>query len=212
MSNGVQRKNGESNGLGIAGFVVSLVGLLSCGLLSPIGLIMSLIALGREPKGLAIAGVVIGAVGSCGIISGVIFFPVAIAAILAAVGLGAAAAALGGPNIEAKVDIATLSAMVEHYSEEHGGQLPLTLAEATKPLGSDSPFLKDRWNHEYVYMPSPDGRNFVIFSKGEDGVPGTADDIYLDEKDKPAATAAPSTPTAPTTPDAGSGSSEGESQ
>ena len=206
MANGGQRRDGESNGLGIAGFVVSLVGLLSCGLLSPIGLIMSLVALGREPKGLAIAGVVLGAVGSCGIISGVIFFPVAIAAILAAVGLGAAAAALGGPQIEAKVDMATLTAMVGHYSAEHGGQLPATLAEATRSLGSDSPFLKDRWNHEYVYSLAPDGKSFVLFSMGEDGVAGTADDIYLDEKDKP------SQPTAPTTPDAGTETSSGTSQ
>lgn len=59
----------ESNGLGIAGFVVSLCGLiLTCGCASPIGLVLSLVALRKEPRGLAIAGTVIGAIGSLMII------------------------------------------------------------------------------------------------------------------------------------------------
>lgn len=54
----------RTNGLGTAGFIVSLVGFLSCGFLSPIGLVLSLIALGRQPRGLAIAGFVLGLIGS----------------------------------------------------------------------------------------------------------------------------------------------------
>lgn len=50
--------------MGIAGFVLSLLGLVSCGLLSPIGLILSWIGMYREPKGLAIAGFVMGLIGS----------------------------------------------------------------------------------------------------------------------------------------------------
>jgi type II secretory pathway pseudopilin PulG len=52
------------NGLGIAGFVTSLVGMLTCGVLSPVGLILSLIALVKPPRGFAIAGTIIGIVGS----------------------------------------------------------------------------------------------------------------------------------------------------
>ena len=52
--------------MGVAGFVVSLVGFTSLGLLSPIGLILSIIGMRREPKGLAIAGLVVGIVGTIG--------------------------------------------------------------------------------------------------------------------------------------------------
>ena len=45
-----------TNGLAIVGFVLAIVGIFSSGILCPIGLIISLIALGREPKGFAIEG------------------------------------------------------------------------------------------------------------------------------------------------------------
>ena len=53
-----------TNGLGIAGFIVSLVGFLSCGLLSPIGFLLSLVGLTKQPRGFAIAGAIIGAIGT----------------------------------------------------------------------------------------------------------------------------------------------------
>lgn len=59
-------KTGGVNGLGIAGFVVSIVGVLTCGTLSLISLPLSLIALAWKPRGMAIAGTVISLVG-CGI-------------------------------------------------------------------------------------------------------------------------------------------------
>ena len=54
----------EQNGLGTASFVCSIVGLFSAGILSLVGLILGAIAMRREPKGLAIAGFVIGLVGT----------------------------------------------------------------------------------------------------------------------------------------------------
>lgn len=54
-----------TNGLGVAGFIVSLSGLiLTCGLLCPVGLLMSTLALFSKPRGFAFAGVVIGAIGT----------------------------------------------------------------------------------------------------------------------------------------------------
>ena len=61
----------ESNGMAIGGFVCSLVGLLLCcgGIVSIIGLILSIIGLSKSKqmngsgKGLAIAGIIIGAIG-----------------------------------------------------------------------------------------------------------------------------------------------------
>ena len=56
-------KPSQTNSLGTAGFVVSLIGLFTCGLLSIFGLGMSLFGLAKNPKGLAIAGTVVGLVG-----------------------------------------------------------------------------------------------------------------------------------------------------
>lgn len=223
MAEGVQRKSGESNGLGIAGFVISLVGLCSGGLLSPIGLIISLVALGKEPKGLAIAGVVIGALGSCGIILSLVFLPVVFVGVLIAVGATAAAlalaAALGGPDLEAFVEMQILSGFVEKYEDSHGA-LPPTLVDAVGSGSTNSGLLKDPWGHDYVYVIEPGGNSYKIFCAGPDGVPATADDIQKDgfnwPKSTPSSTTttpsneqnppeAPKAPEAPAAPGAGTG-------
>jgi hypothetical protein len=82
----------QDNNLGTAGFVISLVGILSCGFLSPVGAILSLMALNKEPKGLAIAGLVIGILGSAWVVVALIFGLFAVFA--AAIGIGAKAALL----------------------------------------------------------------------------------------------------------------------
>jgi hypothetical protein len=48
------------NTLGIVGFVFSLLGVVTCGLLGPVGLLLSLLALFKRPRGFATAGAVIG--------------------------------------------------------------------------------------------------------------------------------------------------------
>ena len=72
-----------SNGLGVAGFVTSLVSLLfTCGFLSPISLLLSLIGLTKKPRGFAIAG---------SLISGLqllLILIIGVGPILALVGLG----------------------------------------------------------------------------------------------------------------------------
>ena len=54
----------SSNPLGIAGFVISILGILSCGLLAPLGLLLSGMAMFRRPRGLATAGTVLGGMAS----------------------------------------------------------------------------------------------------------------------------------------------------
>lgn len=55
----------QSNGLGVAGFVISLIGLLLCGgFLCPLGLLLSFIAMFKEPRGMAVAGFLIGLLGT----------------------------------------------------------------------------------------------------------------------------------------------------
>lgn len=169
-----------ANGLGIAGFVCSVIGLCTGGLLSPVGLILSLIALNRPPRGLAIAGVVIGALGSCGIIVAAVFVPVLIALALAALGLTAAAvglAALAGPDVEAQVEMAILAFNVEDYKKQHSGALPSSLLDAAQGVDPNSGLFKDPWGHEYIFEPAEDGSTYRIYSAGLDGIPATADDI-----------------------------------
>ncbi|PHS11415.1 MAG: hypothetical protein COA78_09840 [Blastopirellula sp.] len=54
----------ETNTMGLVGFIFSLVGFISCGLLSPIALLVSLIGLLKAPRGFAIAGSAISLLGT----------------------------------------------------------------------------------------------------------------------------------------------------
>lgn len=150
----------ETNGLGIAGFICSIVGFVTCGLLSPLGLLFSLIALFRSPRGFAIAGTVLGAIGS------LFFFLVGMAMLLpllAVVGIGAAAFEAMAPLIEA-------SARIDEYQVTHQA-LP-NEEEGTKLIGG----ITDTWNRALKYTPADDG-SFTISSAGEDGQFGNDDDV-----------------------------------
>jgi hypothetical protein len=50
---------------GLIGLIVSVLSLPVCGILAPLGLLLSVVGLFRPKKGLAIAGSVIGLVGTC---------------------------------------------------------------------------------------------------------------------------------------------------
>src|SRR5690606_10490150 len=116
------RPPADSNGMGVAGFLISLVGMCSGGVLSPIGLILSLIAVGREPRGFAIAGIVLGALGSCGFIVTLLFVPVVIIGVLLAAGAGAMALAVAGvfgsPELNAFVEGRVLEGLVQEYVDD----------------------------------------------------------------------------------------------
>jgi hypothetical protein len=155
-----------SNGLGVAGFVVSLVGLIfTCGVLCPIGLILSLFGLRKEPKGLAIAGAVIGGLGTV---------------FLVLVGAGFAATYLGFKKI----------------AEKSGGDVPttltMTMAVATiNQHRADKGGLPDEENGNALIAPFKDsaGRalryerrdaGFVVRGVGKDGKFDTPDDVEMD--------------------------------
>ncbi len=70
------------NGMAVGGFVCSLIGLLLCcgGIVSIVGLILSIIGLNKSKqlngagKGLAIAGIILGAIGVlCGVLVGILY-------------------------------------------------------------------------------------------------------------------------------------------
>ena len=164
-------ESNETNGLGLAGFIVSLVGFIACGgLICPIGLIMSLVALTKKPKGFAIAGVALGALGSLGFF--VLFFVIGLAALLALVGLSivaavAAVASQIGPNATHIYDD-----IHEYY--DANGRVPALLSD----MGTYTPAeLEDVWGSPIRYEVSPDGQGMWLRSDGKDKTPGTRDDI-----------------------------------
>lgn len=53
----------QENGWGLAGFIISIAGLIFCGIPSIFGTIISMIGLRKEPRGFAIAGFCLGLVG-----------------------------------------------------------------------------------------------------------------------------------------------------
>lgn len=161
----------ESNGLGLAGFIVSLVGFVACGgLICPIGLILSLVALGKRPRGFAIAGLVLGILGSLWIF--VLFFFIGLGALLALVGLGLAAAIavvasqIGENGVHIYKDI-------DHYYDANG-RAPAVLTD----MGTYTPAeLEDSWGTPIRYEVSPDGQEIWLRSDGRDKAQGTGDDI-----------------------------------
>lgn len=154
-----------SNGLGIAGFVVSLVGLLGgCfGLmvLCPLGLIFSLIALGKPPRGFAIAGTVIGALGSVWLLLAMLLFGGIFAGVLGA------AAVLGGDLRQT----ATVNERIDAFWTAQG-RLPADMAEleAKNPTGIAPADLHVQY--------TKDGEStYTLKAPGLDKKMGTSDDI-----------------------------------
>ena len=121
----------EQNGLGIAAFVVSLVGLISAGILSPVAAIMGAIALRREPKGFAIAGLIIGVFGSLWIcLVAALFFG----------GMGVAITAMVMSLVYAQIEdglneLTSASGVIGQWRLDHDGQLP-TSQQGTLALQS----------------------------------------------------------------------------
>lgn len=62
------------NTLGLVGLVLSAMGLFTCGILSPLGLLFSTLGMGREPRVMAIIGLVLGILGSSGLVVGALVF------------------------------------------------------------------------------------------------------------------------------------------
>lgn len=79
------RRNASSRGntMGLVGFILSIVSLVFFfGIASPIALVFSLLGLKREPRGIAIAGTVISALGTALFVCLVCFFLINLAAFM----------------------------------------------------------------------------------------------------------------------------------
>lgn len=177
---GSQPARRENNTIGLVGFVLSLVGLIGCcfqpaALVSLAGLILSIIGLSSRPRGLAIAGTILGIIGLAGVL--IIFLMVGVA-IVAFVPLAIAVAALAGPEIETAVEQSIFDQAVARYVDETGA-LPVDLSQI--PDLSEK-LRTDPWGTLYrLDVIDVATEDFLIRSAGEDRVFDTEDDITSDD-------------------------------
>ena len=174
----------EGNGLGVAGFFLALIGLfISTGVVALLGLLVSLVALGRAPRGFAAMGVFLGLLGT--VVWGVIL----IAVVLGALGVGVAAMVavvlafvMTNPElIEFTRDMGDVGLAVLAYEDDRGA-LPPDLAGR---LGLSVPTLTDPWGRPYRYELVSDSEfGFDVLSGGGDGAFGTADDLTMSRMDR----------------------------
>lgn len=154
-----------SNGLGVAGFVVSLSGLVVCfGLICPLGLLLSLIALVNPPRGFAVAGAIIGFIGSIlGVMAVLVFSGV--------IGNGM----FFNPFYQSMTSLTIDSASydIDTHFANNNDTLP------DEPTGNTliSSYV-DEWNNNLEYQPTQGSTtDYTITSAGPDGVMGNGDDI-----------------------------------
>lgn len=153
------------NGLGLAGFIISLVGFLGgCfggALLCPVGLILSAVAMKRPPKGFAIAGLVLGILGSLWLLIGIFF--------LGGLGLlGVAAASAFSETVR----ITVVQNAISDYKRETGF-LPISLSdiESKYPQTMKPEVTKD------IGYRATSLSTFVLTTPGPDHTLGTSDDV-----------------------------------
>jgi hypothetical protein len=149
------------NGWGILGCVFSLLGVLTFGLASPIGLVLSLVGMLKRPRGAAVFGAVLGAMGTA-------FLVLCGWAVLAGV-------QTVNRQIKADQTAASFAAAVdavEEFQQRHGGKLPEGI-EGNKLLITRK--LSDAWGSELRYDVMPSG--YLIRSAGSDRQFDTGDDL-----------------------------------
>jgi hypothetical protein len=149
------------NRLGRKGFWTSVFGLATCGLLSPLGLVMSFLALGKKPRGAAAAGVILGLIGS-------LWIGMLGASAISAAMHAAARAEHQRARATQNVLVQAQGVIERHRSET--GRLPEGI-EGNKLVLS----FTDVWNNAVRY--DGDDNGYAIRSAGPDGKFDTPDDL-----------------------------------
>ena len=149
--------------MGLAGFIVSIASLFLCGIPAIIGIILSIIGLGKNPKGFAVAGLLIGFIAMLELVA------------LGAVFYGAFTVVetvkKGVENIGTQVQ---LSAEANEIALEwqDSGELPNEEDGQAAVAGTT-----DMYGNQIIY--ETDGTSFTLRSRGLDGELNTDDDITV---------------------------------
>ncbi|HTN77139.1 MAG TPA: DUF4190 domain-containing protein [Pirellulaceae bacterium] len=158
-----------TNGMGLVGFVTSILGLFTCGLLNVISLPLSLIGLLWKPRGFAIAGTIISLFGT---------------GLLALVGFSMILVLTGFKKTETPQDqtantslrIQEASDIINQFQKEHNA-LPDAI-EGRKLIIEK----KDAWGETLDYDLDEPNNSFVIRSAGPDKQFDTPDDVTSKSK------------------------------
>lgn len=162
-------QRGGTNGLGLAGFIVSIVGLISCPLIALVGLVLSAFGMRKEPRGLAIAGLVLGIIGV--LFTGVLMMGI----LLPAFGRARYYAMCAKSWSNAK----DVGAAIERYEGNHNGTMPSALNDLVNDgLITDAETLDDAWGNP-IRLVVKAGGEFELASDGRDKISGTSDDLVL---------------------------------
>jgi hypothetical protein len=155
-----------TNGLGIAGFITSLVGIVSCGLLAPVGLILSLFALVKRPRGFAIAGTVIGAIGCVVLVAWSLGF------VLAMIGVGAGVKEVAN-HVQTYTTARDVAAQIEAKRGTDRSLPPDADADAIAGATTDA------WGTPYRYEAGGAAGGYALLSAGRDRQFETGDDVRM---------------------------------
>lgn len=149
------------NGLGIAGFIISLAGFFTACILSPVGLLLSFIALFKRPRGFAVAGVILGLLGS--IIPALIisFFGFIIFS----------AVMLGKPGFQTVIAVQEAGTTIKRHASNNNYTLPDDFDGNALLAGT-----RDGWSRPLHYRRTNDF-SFELRSAGPDGLLQTQDDL-----------------------------------
>ena len=172
----------ERNSLGVFAFFIAFVGLfIPTGIVAMLGLILSLAAIGRSPRGFATAGVILGLLGTIGWLA--IMAIAVIAGAVAAVGVAVVAAGafvLTQPEtVELTSDMINVAIAVQDYERQHD-EVPTEMAVLTLGVASTI----DPWGAGYRVVRVDKDPGFDIVSRGPDGSFETDDDVRLSRLDR----------------------------
>jgi hypothetical protein len=172
----------ERNGLGVVGFIIAFIGLfIPTGIVALLGMLISLVALGKGPRFFAGLGVITGLFGT------VIWLVITILALIGllvgsvvAVVFSAGAFIITQPEVvEVSSDMINVTMAVAEY-EKKNNKLPEDVAS----LGLGVSTLTDPWGNTYNYQLIDADPGFDMISSGVDGKFDTDDDMKLSRLDQ----------------------------
>lgn len=143
-----------SNPLGIVGFILAFC-------VSPLGLLISLFALLKAPRGFAIGGVIVGLIGTVvwGIFGAGIYF--------------------GGPAMaqlmQATSRVESTRQAIKGYQDRNNGALP----ESLDALGLEAATTSDPWGTPFRFQRSEDGKSYTLIVAGPDGTFDDGKDVAV---------------------------------
>jgi competence protein ComGC len=166
LSNEHQILKSEKNSCGVIGLVLSIAGLVLCGLwlLTIPGVILSLIGLRKEPRKAATTGTIIGGVG-------ILIFPLIVAILLPLVSIAQGAA----KRATTYVHMHTIQSASDEYHADYK-KYPSSFDDLEKGAYITSDSTQDAWGKQMQFKGSGDTKP-TITSAGEDGAFGTVDDL-----------------------------------